>query len=141
MKKILLILCALAMFCSCTKEEAIQESIRITRCSLSSPNSVGGCDLDVTFKNVSNKSIDYISFNFDFYNALGDEVPCEIRGYSFFSRVPGKFLPQTAYDVHWDCPIYNKNARAAKIDYIYIEYSDGTNLTIKDKQLSLIGYR
>ena len=45
-----------------------------------------------------------------------------------------------AYTATWNCPIYNWSARSAKIDYIYIEYMDGTTIEIEEKNLYLIGY-
>lgn len=135
-------LCLMAfVMCNCTKIEDIENSVEIIDCHLSSPNSVGGCDLSISFRNVSPKTIKYISFGVDFYNAVGDIVPCEIRGYGFYAKVTGPIDNlYSGYTATWDCPIYNWSARSAKIDYIYIEYMDGTTIEIKEKNLYLIGY-
>lgn len=139
MKKILMVCCLIAMACSCTKIEDIQNSVIITGCSLGTPNSVGGCDLDIKFKNISGKTIKYISFDIDFINGVGDTVPCEIWGYRCYKEVTGPMYTDTEYEVHWDTIMYNKTARSAKIRYIYIEYSDGTDLEIKEKNLHYVG--
>ena len=139
MKKILMICFLIAMACSCTKIEDIQNSVMITGYTLSSPNSVGGCDLDLTFKNISGKTIKYISFDIDFINAVGDSVPCEIWGWRCYQRVTGPMYNNTEYSVHWDTIVYNSTARSIKIRYVYIEYSDGTDLEITEKNLHYIG--
>ena len=45
-------------------------------------NSVGGVELDITWKNMSDKTIKYITFTLMPYNAVGDLVKCEIRNSS-----------------------------------------------------------
>lgn len=42
-------------------------------------NSVGGAELDLVWKNMSDKTIKYITFTMMPYNAVGDLVKCEIR--------------------------------------------------------------
>lgn len=141
MKKFIVFSLMAITICGCVKLEDINNSVEIISCNLSSPNSAGGCDLTISFRNVSHKVIKYISFGVDFYNAVGDTVPCEIRGYGFYAKVTGPIDNlYSGYTASWSCPIYNWTAKYAKIDYIYIEYMDGTTLEIKEKNLHYIGY-
>ena len=139
MKKILMLCCMIAMVCSCTKIEDIQNSVIVTDCRLSSPNSVGGCDLDLKFKNISGKTMKYINFDFDFINAVGEAVPCEIWGWRCYKEVTGPMYTNTEYEVHWDAIVYNRTAKSVKIRYIYIEFMDGSDLEITEKNLHYIG--
>lgn len=134
-----MVCCLIAMACSCTKIEDIQNSVIVKECKLSSPNSVGGCDLDITFENISGKTMKYISFDFDFINAVGDSVPCDVWGWRCYKKVTGPMHPNVEYYAHWDTIVYNFSAKSVKIRYIYIEFMDGTDLEITEKNLHYIG--
>lgn len=126
------------MSCSCTKIEDIQNSILITHTDLSSPNSVGGCDATIGVKNISGKTIKYIEIEMMFFNAVGDQVQCEIRGYYYLGKITGPLRSGEENDYTWECPIYNYSARSVGINYVLIEYMDGTELEITDKHIQYI---
>ena len=124
----------IAMACSCTKLEDVQNSIIITSCNLSAPNIVGGCDASIGIKNISSKTIKYIDFTINFYNAVGDRVRCEVRNrLSFWGKATGPLAPNEANTYKWDCPIYNKSARTIGISYVEITYMDDSVLVIDEK--------
>ena len=138
MKKIILLLAFIATICSCTKIEDVQNSIRITKRSLSKPNSVGGCDATIGIKNISGKTIKYIEIEMMFFNAVGDQVKCEIGGYYHLGKVTGPIKPGEHNYYTWECPIYNYSARSVGINYVLIEYMDGTELEITDRHIQYI---
>ncbi|WP_406534180.1 hypothetical protein [Methanobrevibacter sp.] len=64
-----------------------QNSIKITNCSVSSPNSAGGVDVYIDFYNKSGKTIKYVYYQVQAYNAVDDPANCEIRGTSISQRL------------------------------------------------------
>ena len=124
---------------------AVKKSVQLTSYYLDSPNSVGGCDMSISCRNISNKTIKYIVFVCQFYNAVDDLISCDIRGYYKFrgqSTGPIKHN-QTNWDsYYWECPIYNNSARKMDIIGIEIDYMDGTELNISAEEMKYVkGYR
>lgn len=98
---------------------------------LSDPNSVGGCDYTLHYKNKSNKTIKYVNFTIDFYNAVNDRVYCEIQGGSSRScKDTGPVYPEEWGGGTWDCVIYNYSADYAKISHLSIIYTDGSSTSV-----------
>lgn len=122
----------IAWSCSKIDINEVKNSILITRCELSPPNSVGGCDVTIGIKNISGKSIKYINLYMEFYNAVGDKVPCEIRGYGYWGEITGYIQPNAETDYTWDCPIYNYSAKNVKVTEVIIEYDDGSKIEIAE---------
>lgn len=118
------------------KQERINDlknTIKIISVYPSRPNSAGGVDVHTVWKNTSDKVIKYASFGWTPYNAVGDEVGCEIRGFQpAGGRVTGPINPgQTyGYDYSWDCVWYNNTIRKIVLTDIRIEYMDGTTKSI-----------
>lgn len=54
--------------------ELLKNTIKIKKAYLSSPNSAGGVDAHLVWKNVSNKSIKYLNWRGYPINAVGDPV-------------------------------------------------------------------
>lgn len=125
--------------------DAVKNSIQLTSYYLHTPNSAGGCDMTIKFRNISNKNIKYVVFNCKYYNAVDDVVYCDIRDYSVFSgQVTGPIKYNgTNWDCyHWDCPIYNWSARKMEIIDIEIDYMDGTELNISNEEMKYVkGYK
>ena len=122
---------------------AIKNSIQLTSYYLHSPNSVGGCDMSIYYKNLSKKVIKYAVFICRYYNAVDDVVYCDIRDYSTFR---GRDTGPVNYGRNggglWECPIYNWSARKMEIIGIEIDYMDGTELVISQNDMNLIkGYK
>lgn len=131
---------------SLTKVEHIKEiksSIKIENYFLCSPDYAGGCDVNIHYRNISKKTIKYITFECEFYNAVDDYVRCEIRN-SYSRRIkdtgPIKYWE---YDSNiWGDVIYNYSARKMEIVGIEIDYMDGTKLKIHHDEMQYVkGYK
>ena len=122
----------------------ISNSIELIEYDLQSPNSVGGCDMYIEYKNITkNKVMKYVIFECRYYNAVDDVVYCDIRGYSTFrGKVTGPIEYMKKDRCFWDCPIYNWSARKMEIIGIEIDYMDGTKLNIGSEEMKYVkGYR
>lgn len=123
---------------------AVKKSIQIEGYALQDPNSAGGCDVTIYYRNtLKNKIIKYVVFVCKFYNAVDDEVACEIRGYrNFRGQDTGPIKYWEYSGGTWDCPIYNWSARKMEIIGIEIDYMDGTELNISAEEMKYVkGYR
>lgn len=123
---------------------AVKKSIQLEGYALQYPNSAGGCDVTIYYRNtLKNKIIKYIVFVCKFYNAVDDEVACEIRGYrNFRGQDTGPINYWEYSGGTWDCPIYNWSARKIEIVGIEIDYMDGTELNIGAEEMKYVkGYR
>lgn len=62
--------------------------IQLLSVTTSEPNSAGGIDLYIKWKNTSEKTVKYAYFTCDLYNAVDDNVENDISGqYSFVGKV------------------------------------------------------
>ena len=122
---------------------AVKNSIQIEGYALQDPNSAGGCDMTINYRNISKKTIKYTVFICKYYNAVDDEVACEIHGYrNFRGRDTGPIKYWEWSGCHWDCPIYNWSARKMEIIGIEIDYMDGTELNISAEEMKYVkGYK
>lgn len=119
--------------------QALKKSVHITTARLSSPNSAGGCDATVYYKNISNKTIKYFDWTGYCINAVGDRVSCEIRGDDIYrGRDTGPVRPGKSSGGQWDCIIYNWSARKLILTGVEIEYTDGSYLNISQDELKYI---
>lgn len=117
-----------------------QNSVKITKLAVSTPNSAGGVDVYLNFYNNSDKTIKYANFRVEAYNAVDDPVSCEIRGNSvaglqYTGPVYGYTYSDT--DIYWDCIWYNSTIKYCKLVEATIDYMDGTSVTIDE---DYIGY-
>lgn len=121
--------------------QTLKHSIRITKVSLSSPNSANGVSATFRFKNTSKKTIKYLVWMGYPINAVGDVVDCEIRGYSDFrGQVTGPIKPghSNKGSDYWDCAWYNSTAKKIVLTGIEIEYMDGSRLDIAEDELEYV---
>lgn len=119
--------------------ERIKKSIKITSAYLSKPNSVGGVDAYVYYKNISDKTIKYLTWYGYAINAVGDRVACTIRrDYEFAGKDTGPIKPGKKGGGVWECAWYNSTAKLLQIASVHIEYMDGESLFINSDQMSLI---
>lgn len=121
--------------------EEVKHSIAITSYYLSKADYCGGRSVYFHFKNISKKTIKYLTWEGSFYNAVGDLVSCEIRNYcTMRGTVTGPIKPNgTNWDsYYWDCVIYNYTARRIEITNIEIEYMDGTSLNIRGNEIQYL---
>lgn len=124
------------------KIEEIKSSIRVTKVWTSSPNSVGGVDLYINWKNISDKVIKYAYFTVEPYNSVNDTVICTIRRYTdFIAQDDGPFnkgqgTSGTGY--YWENAWYNHSIRGARLKSVRIIYMDGSSLDIEEKYIDYI---
>ena len=124
------------------KVEEIKSSIKVTKIWTSSPNSAGGVDLYINWKNVSNKVIKYAYFTVVPYNSVNDIVNCTIRHYSSFTAQDegpyskGQGTSGTGY--YWENAWYNYSIKSVKLESVSIMYMDGTSLDIPEKYIDYI---
>lgn len=117
----------------------LKNSVRITTARLSSPNSAGGVDAIVFYKNLSDKTIKYFYWEGCAKNAVGDIVENEIGGRVLFrGKDTGPIKPRRTGGGCWDCIIYNSTARKLIITEVAIEYMDGTELKILENEIKYI---
>ena len=121
--------------------DQVKHSVKILKAYLSSPNSAGGVDAHLVWKNVSKKTIKYLNWSGYPINAVGDAVECEIRGVSESGgRVTGPIKPGTTYGYgkYWECLWYNYSAKKLVLTGINIEYMDGSTMRINQNELKYI---
>lgn len=112
-----------------TKKAA--DRIDITEAKMSSPNFLGGCDYTFKYTNKSKKTIKYLKWWGDTYNAVDDRVLCEIRGSSnVIGNDTGPISPNGLGGGLWEAIVYNNSAKYVKFYKIDIIYTDGSTYTI-----------
>lgn len=123
-------------------KEKIQNTIKILHLATSRPNSAGGVDLEIVFKNVAaDKTIKYCTFTAVPYNAVNDVVNCTIRRESKFNgKVTGPIAPGQTHgeDESWSCAWYNNTIKRAELTGVRIEYTDGSIVSIGQNDIPLI---
>lgn len=100
-------------------------------------NSVGGIGLQLTFKNMSEKTIKYIYFYFFAYNAVGDVQECSTTGkVKACLKYTGPLEPEKVARNTWDCVWYNSTISTCTLSEVEIEYMDGSTEKIDGGQVS-----
>ena len=116
--------------------------IEIMYITCSRPNSVGGVDLHLGFKNISNKEIKYIYLSGYPINAVKDRCYCSIKGYSTTSVTgvgPIKYGEESEYS--WENTWYNRTIDKYVPLSITIEYMNGSKTSINSQQIKkLLSY-
>ena len=95
---------------------------------MGAPNSVGGCKTFYNIINQSSKTIKYIHINVLVLNEFNDRVYCEVWNKSnIFVTLTGPLRP--GYESTWETTdlFYNWNAKNLHLDYIRVEFTDGTD--------------
>ena len=117
----------------------LTHSIKITSAWLDRPNSAGGCDANVYYKNMSDKTIKYLYWEGYPMNAVGDRVGCDIRGFQTFrGKDTGPVKPGHSGGGCWSCAWYNYSARKLVLTSIDITYMDGTSFSITSSELPYV---
>ncbi|MBQ3485341.1 MAG: hypothetical protein IJA77_07605 [Clostridia bacterium] len=88
----------------------------------------GGVDVLISFRNTSDKTIKYVTFNIQPLNAVGDVVTCRISGRSDVRlRYTGPLAPGAqCFQAVWGKEWYNSTIQKLGFGDIEIEYMDGT---------------
>ena len=129
-------------------KDEIKKIIDIMWIETDIPNSVGGVDLRIHWKNNSEKTIKYITFECVPYNAVDDAVFSEI-GYrsKFRGIITGPINPgegtdggnRTTYGgSRWENAWYNSTIRYAKLVGIKIDYMDGSEVNLSESDCLMI---
>lgn len=101
------------------------------------PDSAGGVSVRIDFKNTGTKTINYISFGFIPYNAVGDAVGCSISKTSEkFVKYTGPLAPnKSEYNMLYKNAWYNPSITSVKLSRATIQYADGTEETISGSSI------
>lgn len=109
-----------------------RDSIQIIKKYTSDPNSAGGVDLNIIWKNKSKRTVKYARFKVSAINAVNDEVYSEISVYDSpkWVTVTGPIKPNQVdgYGTYWSCVWYNHTIQKCKIRSIELEYMDGSKI-------------
>ena len=117
----------------------LKHSVKITSAWLSNPNSAGGVDANIYYRNLSDKTIKYLIWTGYPINAVGDRVGCEIRGFEDFrGKDTGPVKPGHSGGGCWGCAWYNYSAKKLIITKIEIIYMDNSSLEIQESELSYV---
>jgi hypothetical protein len=113
---------------------SFKDSIQIIKKYTSEPNSAGGVDLNIIWKNKTKRTIKYARFEVSAINAVNDEVFSDIGLYdgSKYVQVTGPVKPNTVngYGTYWDCLWYNSTIKKCLIRSVELEFMDGTKVTV-----------
>lgn len=113
--------------------KTFKNSIKIIKYYTSKPNSAGGVDCNVIWKNLSKKTVKYAKFTVIPYNAVNDFVKGkhDYGDGSHILGVTGPIKPNQTYghEHHWECIWYNSTIDYMKIFGIEIEYTDGSKIS------------
>ncbi|MFM2195107.1 MAG: hypothetical protein RL092_707 [Bacteroidota bacterium] len=118
--------------------ELILTNIEIINCSTETPNSAGGVNGNIIWKNLSDKTVKYITFCVAPYNAVDDIVQSQIGNESYkFLNVTG---PVKSGEISgkgsiWENIWYNSTIKYMKINGLKIEYLDGTIYSTNKKEI------
>lgn len=118
--------------------EKLDSSIKVIKYYTEDPNSAGGVDVNIVWKNTSKKTVKYARFRLVPYNRVDDIVSCSIRDYNEkWVKAIGPIKPGqiTGYDTYWETLWYNHSIAYMKINSIEIEYMDGTIIRSEKPQI------
>lgn len=125
-------------------EKAKQEAelkktyIKITSAYLRKPDSAGGCDAHISFKNTSDNTIKYLRFQCAMYNAVGDIISDELERDGMRLKYTGPLKPGRSDSSNWDCVIYNYSAKRLVITSLDIEYMNGTTIHYNENEVKAL---
>ena len=117
--------------------ETFKNSIEIIKYYTSSPNSAGGVDCNIIWKNLSEKTVKYARFTVVPYNKVNDRVKGKYDYNDNGEKVvkvtgPVKSKQIDGYGTYWDCLWYNWTIDYMLITGIEIEYLDGSIISTSD---------
>jgi outer membrane murein-binding lipoprotein Lpp len=124
-------------------QDKARSIMRISNSYPSKPNSAGGVDLYISWKNNSDKVIKYVDFSVEPYNAVNDKVRSEIGRNSLYKgRETGPFKKGEGSkgNTYWENAWYNNTIKTVQIIGVDIEYMDGTKVTLIGDDLKYIQY-
>ena len=121
----------------------VQSLVKVYSVFVDEINSAGGVDMKIAWENASSKTIKYIYFTVEAYNAVDDKVYCEIGDYNEFTgHSTGPFEAgytnllydnwedEYSVDTYWENCYYNSDIRYFVLTNIRIVYMDNTEENI-----------
>ena len=105
-------------------------------------NSSDGVDLQVQAQYLKkSKTIKYLYFTVQPYNAVGDLVKCNIRDYSTFTgKITGPIIASYKDKFwNWEAAWYNNTVDCLKLIKVKVEYMDGTAYTYVKELPQILG--
>ncbi len=127
--------------------ETFKNAIEFVKYYTSKPNSAGGVDCNIIWKNLSEKTVKYAKFTVVAYNEVNDKVKSEHDYSGNGEKVvkvtgPVKNKQVNGNGTYWDCLWYNWSIDYMLITAIEIEYVDGTKISTSDVSIiEQLGYR
>lgn len=131
-----------------TAEEKVHGLIQIHELKVNDINSVGGVDVKIAFTNCSDKTIKYITFTVEPYNAVGDKVKCEItKDDTALLQVTGPIEAGEGSEYeygewwgahYWNAVWYNSTIKTIKLTGIEIQYTDKKKVEISGEDLNYV---
>lgn len=124
------------------EREKAKSLIRVSRVSISNPDSVGGVELYLNFTNKSAKTIKYIDFGVSFYNNVGDIVRDWRIDEIVYCRATGPYAQGeglTGTQWYWG-KYYSWDIKRVRLVSLDIEYMDGTRSSVSKDLLDYIQY-
>jgi len=116
--------------------------IAVIRIGNTFPNSVGGVDVNITWQNISDKDIKYITFFVEFYNAVGDKVPNDInrllQGASLKATGPYRANQSQSTLLTWKNVWYNKSIDKTVITKIEVIFMDNSSVSFVSSELDKV---
>ena len=101
--------------------------MKITTNEISGVNSAGGASITIDGKNLSKKTIKYLSYTVKAYNAVGDTVRGEIKRSSLaYLGDTGPMKSMESIGGYWTNVWYNSSINCMVITKVEIEYMDGS---------------
>lgn len=126
--------------------ENFKNCIQLIKYYTSKPNSAGGVDCNVIWKNLSEKTVKYARFTVVPYNEVNDRVKGDYDYSNDGSNVlsvtgPIKQNQVNGKGTYWECIWYNWSINYMRIIQIEIEYLDGSIISTKDVNIiDQLGY-
>jgi hypothetical protein len=126
--------------------ETFKNSIEFIKYYTSKPNSAGGVDCNIIWKNLSEKTVKYARFTVVPYNKVNDIVKSELDYSNNVEKIvkvtgPIKSKQIDGKETYWDCVWYNWTIDYMLITGIEIEYLDETLISTYDIDIiNKLGY-
>jgi len=129
-----------------TREEKLKKTKKVNAVYPCDMDYYGGTDLIVNFVNNSDKTIKYVTFYCQPFNAVGDPVSCKIQYESAFSMnhlSEGAFKSTGPYakgegvqgkQSRWAKAWYNSTIKTVKLNKVEIEYMNGSKEIIDNEK-------
>lgn len=128
------------------KQDA-QNTIKINKIWVSSPDSAGGVEVHISYTNKSSKTIKYFNFGFELLNGVGDVVTDGV-GFGYRNEKvqwggdTGPYGPghtENGYNKYWG-KYYNTTIKSARLTNVEIEYMDGSSVSYSGEAIGYIQY-